>query len=76
LPLTLVWPAGRLTCERFPFGKIVVTQTDSGEVQIDADSEPVQLNLDTKAAAVSARINGSAVKMTRTSSSRWISSAK
>jgi hypothetical protein len=76
LPLTLVCPAGRLTCERFPLGKIVVTQTDSGEIQVDADSEPVQLNLDTKVAAVSARFNGSAAKTTRAASGRWMISSK
>ena len=76
LPLTLVCPAGRLTCERFPFGKLAVTQTDANEVRIDADSEPAQLNLVTSAATVSARINGSAAKMTRAGPGRWTFRAK
>ena len=76
LPLTLECPAGRFTCERFPFGKLVVTQTDDGEVRIDTDSEPALLKVETRAAVVHARLDGTAAETSRDAAGNWIVHAK
>ena len=72
LPLTLDCPAGRVTCEGFPLGKLAVTQTADGGVKIDADAEPSVLKLESKATAVSASFNGTAAETTRDAAGNWI----
>ena len=76
LPLILDCPAGRVTCERFPFGKLVIASQPDGSVLVDADSQPTRLNLETKAAAVKGRINGVATQVTRTEKGQWIVSGR
>jgi len=76
LPLSLDCPAGRVTCERFPLGKLAVTQTADGGVKIDADAEPSVLKLESKATAVSASFNGTAAETTRDAAGNWIVRAK
>lgn len=63
LPLSFECPAGRLTCERFPFGKVAVTQTPEGGVLVDVDASPAPIRFETKARTVQARINGSDCKV-------------
>ena len=58
LTLTLECPVGRLTCERFPFGEVAVSQKPDGSVLVDADVESAVLRLVCDASRVSARING------------------
>jgi hypothetical protein len=60
LPLTLECPAGRLTCERFPFGKVALTQASDGGVSVDADVESAAMRLETRAPRVDAHVNGAA----------------
>ena len=76
LPLTLECPAGRVTCERFPLGKLAITQTADGGVKIDVDAEPSVLKLISKATAVSASFNGTAAKTTRDAAGNWIIQTK
>lgn len=59
VPVTLECPAGRLTCERLPFGKIAVSQTADGGVLIDADAEALAGRFDGRVPRLTARINGS-----------------
>lgn len=58
LPLVLDCPAGRLTSEKCPFGKLALSQAADGSVQLEADATPTLLRLETKAVAVRARFNG------------------
>ena len=76
LPITLDCPAGRLTCARFPLGKIAVTQTADGGVLLDADATPSMLRLTTKAATVKARIAGADCPATRDAAGNWIVGGK
>ncbi len=71
LPLALDCPAGRLTCERFPFGKVAITQAADGSVRLEADAAPAQLRLETKAGAVHALFNGVEGEAVRDASGIW-----
>ncbi len=71
LPLTLECPAGRLTCGRFPFGKVAVTQSADGGVLVDADSESAALRFETPASFVRARFNGADGVATRDGDRAW-----
>ena len=71
IPLTLECPAGHLTCERFPFGKVAVTQEADGAVTVDADVESAALRLETRAPVVNARIAGAAGITTREGAGAW-----
>ncbi|MEI8312962.1 MAG: hypothetical protein WCH98_19625, partial [Verrucomicrobiota bacterium] len=71
LPLTLDCPAGRVTCERFPLGKLVVATQPDGSLRLDADAENAELTVNTKATKVEARINGQPAQATRAGSGQW-----
>jgi hypothetical protein len=58
VPVALECPAGRLTCEGLPFGKVSVTQKADGSVWVDADAEPFAARLETRATQVGARVSG------------------
>ena len=76
LPLTLECPAGRLTCERFPLGKVAVVQSSDGGVLLDADAESAVLRFESQAAQVRLRLNGKAREMTRDAGGVWSASGK
>jgi hypothetical protein len=63
--VTLDCPAGRVTVERFPWGKLVIATQPDGSVHLDADAESAELTVDTKATRVEARINGQPAQATR-----------
>ena len=71
LPLTLDCPAGRVTSERFPFGKLVIATQPDGSLRLDADAENAELTVNTKAANVEARINGHTAEATRAENGQW-----
>ena len=71
LSLALDCPAGRLTAERFPFGKVVVSQAADGSVRIEADAAPAVLRLETKASAVQSRFNGVEGETIRDAAGAW-----
>ena len=71
IPLMLECPAGRLTCERFPFGKVAVTQAADGAVTVDADVESGALRLVTGATVVKARIAGAEGLTARDGAGAW-----
>lgn len=71
LPLALDCPAGRLTCDRFPLGKVVIAQPKANAVHLDVDAAPVELRLETRAAVVTARMNGTHAAATRNSDGAW-----
>ncbi|MDP6112764.1 MAG: hypothetical protein QGG53_12945, partial [Planctomycetota bacterium] len=71
LPLTLECPAGRVTCERFPLGKLVVATQPDGSIRLDADAESAELTVNTKATKVEARINGHPVQATCAENGQW-----
>jgi hypothetical protein len=71
LPLALDCPAGRLTCGRCPFGKLVLTQTADGSLLLDADAVPALLRLETKSGSVHARFNGADAEASRDASGAW-----
>ena len=72
LPLTLDCPAGRVTCERFPLGKLVLATQPDGTLRLDADAENAELTVNTKATQVEARINGHPAQATRAGNGQWI----
>ena len=76
LPLTLDCPAGRVTCERFPIGKIVIATQPDGSLRLDADAENAELTVTTKATQVEARINGQPAQATRAGNGQWIIRSK
>jgi len=76
LPLTLECPAGRLTCERFPFGKVAVVQSPDGGVLLEADAESAALRFESQAASVRMRLNGKTCEMTREAGGAWSASGK
>jgi hypothetical protein len=76
LPFTLDCPAGKLTCERCPFGKLVLAQAADGSVQLDVDAVPAQLKLETNITTVKARINGLDAEVGRDTQGGWTICAK
>jgi len=71
LPLTLDCPAGRVTCERFPLGKLVIATQPDGSLRLDADAESAELTVTTKATKVEARINGQPAHATLAGNGQW-----
>jgi hypothetical protein len=75
LPLTLDCPAGRLRCERFPFGKLVVTQIANGGIALDIDAGTAAVKFRSKTPIVKASINNADAKVTRQARDYWIVTA-
>ena len=72
LPLTLECPAGRVTSERFPLGKLLIATQSDGSLLLDPDAENAELTVTTKATKVEARINGLPAHATRAENGQWI----
>jgi len=72
LPLTLNCPAGRVTCDRFPLGKLVIATQPDSTLRLDADAESAELTVTTKATKVEARINGKPVQAIRAENGQWL----
>ena len=71
LPLTLDCPAGRVTCERLPLGKLVIATQPDGSLRLDADAESAEITVNTKATKVEARINGKPMQATHAENGQW-----
>jgi hypothetical protein len=72
VPVTLECPAGRLVCERLPFGKVALSLGSDGGVLVDADVETFTGRFDGHIPRLTVRINGSPAQARHLGEGSWM----
>lgn len=70
--VALTCPAGRLTCDRLPLGKVAVSEMPGGGVRVDADTEAFDARLETAAPKVEAWFEGAPAKAESVGNGVWL----
>lgn len=71
VPLALSCPAGRLSCDRFPLGKVSLSQEPGGGVRIDVDADAVPMLFEGTASRVVAHVCGADAAVVPDGEGRW-----